>query len=125
MDVGLVCDRNDTLHLVFRLWQQRPERFPSGSAACLAHMTKPAGQPWSAPQPVILAPFTDYSVFYHRLTIDRRGRLFLSYDTWSTYWFYRTDHLGGRRALLASDDAGKTWKLASGADLTGAIGTTP
>ncbi len=123
--VGLVCDRDDTLHLVFRLWQQRPERFPSGSAACLAHMTKPAGQPWSAPQPVILAPFTDYSVFYHRLTIDRRGRLFLSYDYWSTYWFYRTDHLGGRRALLVSDDAGKTWRLAAGADLTGAIDAAP
>jgi len=47
-----------------------------------------------------------------RATIDRRGRLFLSYDYWSTYWFYRTDHRGSRRALLTSADGGETWSLA-------------
>lgn len=118
--VGLVCDRDDTLHLVFRLWQGHADRFPAGSYACLAHMRKPLGQPWSAPQPLIVAPFTDYSVYYHRLTIDRRGRLFLSYDYWSTYWFYRTDHVGNRRALLMSPDAGRTWKLADAADFASA-----
>ncbi len=60
---------------------------------------------------LIVAPFSEYSVFYHRLTIDREGRLFLSYDYWSTYWFYRTDHFGSRRALLMSPDGGDAWKL--------------
>jgi len=40
------------------------------------------------------------------LTIDRRGRLFLSDGLWSTYWFYRTDQRGNRRALLTSPDGG-------------------
>jgi len=66
---------------------------------------------------LIVPPFSEYSVFYHRLTIDRRGRLFLSYDYWSTYWFYRTDHRGSRRALLMSPDGGDTWKLAETRDL--------
>jgi hypothetical protein len=114
--VGLVCAPDDTLHLVFRLWQDHAERFPAGSYACLAQMSKRPGEPWSAPRPLIVAPFTDYSVYYHRLTIDRRGWLYLSYDYWSTYWFYRTDHPGNRRALLASADSGKTWKLAEAAD---------
>ena len=116
--VGLVCDPDDTLHLVFRLWLRDQQRFPDGSFASLARMSKPAGQPWSMPSPLVLAPFSDYSIFYHRLTIDRRGRLFLSYDYWSTHWFYRTDHRGGRRALMFSPDAGQTWRLADNRDLT-------
>ncbi len=50
---------------------------------------------------------------------DRNGRLFLSYDYWSTYWFYRTDHAGSRRAVLMSPDGGDTWKLAENEDLAG------
>ena len=63
-----------------------------------------------------MSPFSEYSIFYHRPTIDRAGRLFLSYDYWSTYWFYRTDHWGTRRALMSSDN-GDTWKLAQTQDL--------
>jgi hypothetical protein len=116
--VGLVCDQHDTLHLVFRLWQNDRTYFPAGNYACLAYMRKESGKPWSDPKPLIVAPFSEYSIFYHRLTIDRNGTLYLSYDYWSTYWSYRTDHLGTRRALLTSPDAGHTWKLVSGADLS-------
>ena len=77
----------------------------------------PPGQPWDKPRVVIQPPFSEYSVFYHRLTIDRLGRLFLSYDYWSTYWFYRTDHRGNRRALVMSPDGGETWKLPETRDL--------
>ncbi len=74
------------------------------------------GQPWEDPQVLIVPPFSEYSVFYHRLTIDRQGRLFLSYDYWSTFWFYRTDHWGRRRSLIMSPDGGETWKLVETAD---------
>jgi len=110
--VGLVCDQNDTLHLAFRLWQSDTTYFPAGNYACLAYMSKRPDEPWSEPRPLIVAPFSEYSIFYHRLTIDRAGSLFLSYDYWSTFWFYRTDHWGTRRALLTSPDQGATWKLA-------------
>ena len=109
--IGLVCGPDDTLHAVFRLWRTGPP-FPHSSHATLAYQRKRPGKPWEPPRILIVAPFSEYSVFYHRLTIDRTGRLFLSYDYWSTYWFYRLDHYGRRRALLMSPDGGDTWRLA-------------
>lgn len=115
--VGMVCDPEGTLHLAFRLWERDPARFPAGIHASLSYMRKRPGQPWEAPRPLLVAPFSEYSIYYHRLTIDRRGALFLSHDYWSTYWGYRLDHRGKRRTLLTSPDRGQTWKLASTADL--------
>ena len=115
--VGLVCGEDDTLHLVFRLWRDDRDYFPASLYATLTYMCKRPGEPWSEPKPLVIAAFADYSIFYHRLTIDREGRLFLSYDYWSTYWFYRTDRLGNRRALMMSPDGGDTWKLAKTVDL--------
>jgi len=114
--IGLVCDESNTLHAVFRLWRSG-EPYPSSSYATLAYQRKRPGQPWEEPRILIAAPFSEYSVFYHRLTIDPKGRLFLSYDYWSTHWFYRNDHFGSRRALMMSPDGGETWKLVGRGDL--------
>jgi len=115
--VGLVCAPDNTLHLAFRLWRNRAPPHPLSAHATLAYQRKRPGQPWEPPKILVVAPFSEYSIFYHRLTLDRCGRLFLSYDYWSTYWFYRTDHLGSRRALLFSSDNGDSWKLAETGDL--------
>lgn len=115
--IGMVCGPDDTLHIAFRLWKTGEEPFPASHYAALAYQRKPAGGDWSPPKTLVVPPFSEYSVYYHRLTIDRRGRLFLSYDYWSTHWFYRTDQRGDRRALLLSPDGGATWKLAEGRDL--------
>ena len=115
--VGLVCDRDDTLHLVFRLWRRDPKYHPFGSYATLAHMSKRPEEPWSEPHVLVVAAFANYSIFYHRLTIDHVGRLFLSYDYWSTYWFYRNDRRERHRSLLMSPDRGKNWKLVTNDDL--------
>lgn len=115
--IGMVCGPDDTLHIAFRLWRHDKETFDSGAIfATLAYQRKRRGEPWEPPRILIKPPFSEYSIFYHRLTIDRKGRLFLSYDYWSTYWFYRTDHVGNRRGLLMSPDGGETWKLAETAD---------
>ncbi|MBT5832855.1 MAG: hypothetical protein HOH77_21910 [Candidatus Latescibacteria bacterium] len=116
--IGLVCDPDDTLHLVFRLW--REDFHPTSYCATLSHMSKRPDELWSEPNVLVVAPFTEYSIYYHRLTIDQKGRLFLSYDYWSTFWYYRTDHKGKRRALLMSPDGGQTWKLADNDDLVNA-----
>ena len=116
--VGLVCGPDDTLHLVFRLWSSDRAVLPTGYYAALAYMSKRPGKPWSNARPLVCAPFTDYSIFYHRLTIDRTGRLFLSYTYWSTYWYYRMDRPRDR-VLILSPDGGETWKLAAAADLSG------
>ena len=114
--VGMVCDHDNALHLVFRLWLSDNKYFPAGNYANLAYMRKLPGKKWSDARPLVVAPFSEYSIFYHRLTIDRKGALFLSYDYWSTFWFYRTDHRGNRRSLLMSPDGGNTWKLAPSSD---------
>ena len=115
--IGMVCGPDDTLHLVFRLWWYATDPFPASHHATLAYQRKRPGEPWQEPRVLIVPPFSEYSIFYHRLTIDRLGRLFLSYDYWSTYWFYRTDHRGNRRALVMSPDGGETWKLPQTRDL--------
>ncbi|HID77283.1 MAG TPA: hypothetical protein EYP56_14965 [Planctomycetaceae bacterium] len=115
--IGLVCGPDGTLHAAFRMWRSGVAPFPHSVHGTLAYQRKPPGQPWEAPRLLIVPPFSEYSVYYHRLTVDRRGRLFLSYDYWSTHWFYRNDHRGDRRALLLSPDGGSTWKLATHEDL--------
>jgi len=117
--IGLVCGRDDTLHLVCRWWRTGQPPFPASHYATLAQLSKPVDGPWQPPRALIVPPFSEYSVYYHRLTIDRTGRLFLSYDYWSTHWFYRNDLRGRRRALMESPDGGTTWKLAAGEDLIG------
>jgi hypothetical protein len=117
--IGFVCGKDDALHVVYRLWRTG-EPFPHSSHATLAHQRKLPGRPWEPPQILVTAPFSEYSIFYHRLTIDRGGRLFLSKDYWSTYWFYRNDQPGSKghwRSLLMSPDGGDSWRLASGNDL--------
>ena len=113
--VGFVCDADDALHVVFRLWNTDTTYFPASHYATLSYMRKKPGEEWSEPRPLIVPPFSEYSVFYHRLSIDRSGALFLSYDYWSTYWFYRTDRRGTRRALMTSPDGGDTWRLVDNA----------
>jgi hypothetical protein len=115
--VGFVCGPDDTLNAAFRLWQHGKPPHRASHHATLATMRKPPDGPWEAPEILVVAPLSEYSIFYHRLTIDRTGRLFLSYDYWSTFWFYRNDHFGSRRSLLMSPDGGDTWKLAAASDL--------
>jgi hypothetical protein len=115
--IGLMCGPDGTLHSVFRLWRSGIDPFPASSFGTLAYQRKRPGWPWEAPRVLIVPPFSEYSVYYHRMTIDRRGRLFLSYDYWSTFWFYRNDHAGRRRTLLMSPDGGETWRLAGTKDL--------
>lgn len=115
--IGFVCDPEDTLHSAFRLWWNGTSYFPAGNYATLAHQQRPPGGAWQEPRVLVVPPFSEYSVFYHRLTIDRIGRLFLSYDYFSTYWFYRNDHPDSRRSLMMSPDRGNTWKLVETADL--------
>ncbi len=116
--IGFVCGEDDTLYVVYRLWRSG-EPYPNSTHATLAYQRKRPGRSWEAPRVLVAAAFSEYSIFYHRLTIDRTGRLFISYDYWSTHWFYRNDHVGNRRALLMSPDGGDTWKLAESRDITG------
>lgn len=125
--VGLVCDDEDALHLVFRLWRTGEEHLDGGLWAALAYQRKPKDGDWEDVRILVAPPLPEYSIYYHRLTVDHAGDLFLNYDYWSTSWFYRNEGRGpvaagsgraGRgwgRSVITSPDSGETWRLWSGA----------
>ncbi|MBN1490406.1 MAG: BNR-4 repeat-containing protein [Phycisphaerae bacterium] len=109
--VGMVCGADDTLHLVFRLWHSGDEPFPATGHGRLAYQRKTPNGDWEPPVSLVVPAFGEYSVYYHRLTIDQKGALFLSYEYWSTHWFYRNDQSRRTRAVLTSTDGGRQWRL--------------
>ncbi|MEN6641422.1 MAG: BNR-4 repeat-containing protein [Armatimonadia bacterium] len=111
---SLVCDANDTLHIAFRQWRRNAdEHHPDQLYAALSVQSKPKDGPWSPARPVVIPPVPGYSIYYHKLTIDRQGRLYLSYSYWTDHPYQ--DDFPDRyhnRALVVSTDGGKSWKLA-------------
>ncbi|MFC1705928.1 BNR-4 repeat-containing protein [Planctomycetota bacterium] len=97
----LICDGNDELHSVFRVHPR------------LLYQEKTASSDtWSKPKPLVRAPrgHKGYTIFYHRLFIDRAGALYLSF----TFFEFNTTGKGRYpRALALSEDGGKTWRLAT------------
>ncbi|NUQ00242.1 MAG: BNR-4 repeat-containing protein, partial [Armatimonadetes bacterium] len=112
--VGLVCGPDGTLHLVYRLSQRGVEPFPLAYQSTLTYQRKRPGQPWEPPRPLVVPAFSEYCVYYHRLTIDHTGTLYLSFDYWSTHWFYRNDQRTRPRTVLTSSDGGDSWRFWQG-----------
>ena len=113
--VGAVLDANDEIHLFCRTWR-RDAQFPGTFEAALYYQHMKNGV-WEEQTPFALAPLPGYSIFYHRLTVDRRGKLYLSFDYWSTWSAYRDSYLtaedkrrGNSRLVLSSDD-GRNWEI--------------
>jgi len=117
--IGLVCDPEDTLHLVYR--QNRSgvdEYLPDYTYYMgLSYQRKPKGGEWGPAQPLVIPPVGGYSIYYHKLTIDRLGNLYVSYNHWSNH-AYSQDFPGlyHNRAMITSTDGGDTWKLAQTED---------
>ncbi|NOZ20192.1 MAG: hypothetical protein GXP25_03795 [Planctomycetes bacterium] len=122
--LSLLCDSKDTLHIAFRQWRRgKDKHLDGGMYAALSVQRKKKGQPWEDARPLVVAPVTGYSIWYHKLVLDRRDRLYLSYSYWSKHEMYEND-LPGRynyRAVLTSADGGDTWKLAETGDFVAGV----
>ena len=97
----LLCDDNDRLHTFFREWK---------SGATLSVQHKPArADAWGPSLTLVNAPLKQrgYGIFYHRAWFDRAGAIYVS--------FTFNAQKGGvyPRALIVSEDGGKTWRLAT------------
>jgi hypothetical protein len=115
--VSLVCDSDDTLHLVFRQWRHSDELFSQGSYyAALSYQRKPKGGSWMQPRVLVLPEGDQYSVYYQKLAIDRIGRLFLSFSHFNWTMDEAEDSRFQRRMVILSDDGGENWRLAETAD---------
>lgn len=117
--ISLVCGPDDTLHIAYRQWRRKVDEYHSGQQyAALSYQRKPKDGPWSAARPLVIPPVPGYSIYYHKLTIDRAGRLYLSYSYWTNDKSYQDDfpERYHHRAVLTSVDGGITWKLAETED---------
>lgn len=116
--LSLVCDSRDTLHIAYRQWRDDQEIHGGMSFAALSTQSKPREGPWGPAKPMVMAPVSGYSIYYHKLTIDRRDRLFLSYNHWTSEKMYRHDfpERYHHRAVITSTDHGASWKLAESGD---------
>jgi len=70
-----------------------------------------------------LHPNDAYGIYYHKLALDHRGRLFVSLSYLSGYELTYPIRPGRyfQRTVLASDDAGSTWRIATTADFSAGI----
>ncbi len=117
--ISLVCGRDSSLYTAYRQWRRNAdEHHPGQSYAALSFQSKPKGKAWSRARPLVIPPLPGYSIYYHKLTIDRSGRLFLCYSLWSGEETYQDDFFGRypHSAILTSPDGGQTWKLAETRD---------
>lgn len=136
---SLLCDANDQLHVVTR-W--------AGDYIYKFHLSYNTGDAetgtWATQKPLV-SPFrTHYSVWYHHLSMDREGRLFLNYLYYGNQ--LNAEHLAAYKqiwpedgvpdsarpypaqerieeikphdpAILFTDNAGEDWQLATSPDL--------
>lgn len=122
--ISLVCGPDDTLYSAFRQWRQGPdEPIPNATFAALSVQVKPAGGQWSDAIPIVVPPVSGYSIYYHKLTIDRAGNLYLSYSYWTDDTTYQDDFPDRYHncALVTSRDGGRSWKLVETSDFLRAM----
>lgn len=122
--ISLVCGPDDTLYSAFRQWRRGPdEHIPNETFAALSVQIKREGEDWSEAIPIVVPPVSGYSIYYHKLTIDRAGSLYLSYSYWTDDTTYQDDFPDRyhHRAVVTSHDGGRTWKLADTGDFLAAM----
>ncbi|MGI5818702.1 MAG: BNR-4 repeat-containing protein [Armatimonadota bacterium] len=123
--ISLVCDADDTLHTAFRQWRNDEQYHDGNIFAALSVQHRPKDGEWSREAtPLVIPAVSGYSIYYHKLTIDRLGDLWVSYSYWTSDETYQ-DHFPDRyhhRAVIVSRDGGETWKLAETADFIEGIG---
>jgi hypothetical protein len=120
--IGAVLDENDDLHMFFRQWR-REAQF---TGAELGYQQMKKGGEWKPQKAFAIAALPGYSVFYHRLTTDRAGRLYLSFEYWSTWSPYRESYpdAAKRPLYFTSADHGQSWQIVTTAELSTGIAQT-
>ncbi len=118
--ISLVCGPDGALHSAFRQWRQGPdEHIPNRNFAALSVQRRESDSEWGPALPIVVPPVAGYSIYYHKLTVDRAGNLYLSYSHWTSDNTYMDDFPGRyeHMAVVTSKDGGATWKLVETSDL--------
>jgi hypothetical protein len=131
--VGFVRDREDRLHLAYR--QNEAPAGGGNKRLFLNYQYKDPGGSWSAQKQLVQPPHTNYSVYYHQLTIDRYGNLYLLFSPYTDHntsdpgefgdWFEAPVSKYKYGTMFMSKNRGVTWEWASTNDIDQATQWTP
>jgi hypothetical protein len=126
--VSLVCTPGDRLVVAFRQWRRGVDADFHGrpyEALCVQWLD-PAGT-WTEPLRIALCSRNrGYAQYYQKMSIDRRGRIFLSLSYFRPKDWPVEERAANRyhhRMVLVSEDGGATWRFATLADFS--AGVTP
>jgi len=138
---GLLIDQKDTLHLVVRGRNSHFVKSDSTDPAdpkdygphlnyALVYLRKKTGQAWEERKDlVILKNHLNYSNFYHKTALDKKGKLYVSYmyyahnlsdkdkDIYHEKWPAKTTNLNKSPyvahdpVLIYSNDGGDSWQI--------------
>ena len=124
--ISLVCTAGDRLVAVFRQWRRNVDAVFGGrpyEALCVQWLDP--GGTWTAPQRLVYCSrHRGYAQYYQKMSIDRRGRIFLSLSyfrpkDWPVK--QRSANRYHHRMVLVSEDGGQTWRFATLADFTAGV----
>jgi hypothetical protein len=121
--VSLVCTPEDRLVVVFRQWRRGVDAVFRGQpyeALCVQWLD-PGGS-WTTPQRLAYCSrHRGYAQYYQKMSIDRRGWIFLSLNYFRPKDWPVEKRAANRyhhRMILVSEDGGETWRFATLADFT-------
>ncbi len=119
--LSMACLPDDSLVIVYRQGREGDGPGSSGSSydALSVQRRSPDGV-WSAATPIVRgANHAGYAIYNQKLTVDRRGRLYLSLSYFDPTLYPSTEWQANRfgyRMVLISKDGGASWDFASTAD---------
>jgi hypothetical protein len=114
--LAMVCDQTDVLHVVCRQARRNVSSLYWGRGySTLLYLRKPADGAWSrGRQLVIPSDGSGYVNYYHKLAIDHRGRLYLSFNMFrptDPQWLRPFVRFRQRMVLWSAD--GASWQFAT------------
>jgi len=125
--LAFVCDKDHTLHIVFREWRRGVDPYHNGGYyAAMSYQRKSRRGKWEAARPLVVSPLPKYSIFYHKFGMDRLCRLYLSYSYWSFSEPYKSlKGIYRFRSMLFSGRRGDTWDLVTTEDFVEGMKAEP
>jgi len=133
--LAFVCDQQDRLHIAYRQWRRNTDPWFNGALyGALSYQRHDPELGWTAPRPLVIPPYEGYSIYGQALSLDHRGRLYLSasciagpeganrkvaMERWRQSGSEGPQPpLNLRRMVLVSVDGGDNWRFATTADFT-------
>jgi hypothetical protein len=124
--VSLVCTPSDRLVVVFRQWRCGVDAvFRGRPYQTLAVQRLDPGGAWSAAERLAYCSrHRGYAQYYQKMSVDRLGRIFLSFNYFRPKDWPRDRRAANRyrhRMILVSEDGGEYWRFATLGDFLAGV----